>query len=202
MSPPEHSPQPPTSWQDVVIVGGGAAGLTAALYVARAGLRVTVADHGRSVLKRAQLNNLAGPGAVSGESFLVAMRKRSSAAGACLLDSKVLDVASAENGFVVSTEHSAIHARAVVLATGQGGLSLPGLELVTEPPRQPYVRVNVATDRWGATSVHGVWACGVVAGWPSQAAACAGSGAAVAVEVVSHLLGDFWVDHDDALPGA
>ena len=53
------------------------------------------------------------------------------------------------------------------------------------------------TDHWGATSVPGVWAAGVVAGWPSQAVVCAGSGAAVAIEIASAAKGEFWVDHDD-----
>ena len=43
----------------------------------------------------------------------------------------------------------------------------------------------------------GVWAAGVVAGWPSQAVACAGSGATVAIEIASAAKGEFWVDHDD-----
>ena len=60
------------------------------------------------------------------------------------------------------------------------------------------MKINVVTDRWGATSVPGVWAAGVVAGWPSQAVICAGSGANVAIEIINRIKGEFWVDHDDS----
>ena len=86
----------------------------------------------------------------------------------------------------------------LVLATGQGTLKLPSLDIETTDARQPFVKVNVVTDRWGATSVPGVWAAGVVAGWPSQAVICAGSGANVAIEIASRINGEFWVDHDDS----
>ncbi len=39
---------------------------------------------------------------------------------------------------------------------------------------------------------------GVVAGWPSQAVVCAGSGASVAIEIATTINGEFWVDHDDS----
>ena len=76
-------------------------------------------------------------------------------------------------------------------------MKLASLPVETTDARQPFVKVNIVTDHWGATSVPGVWAAGVVAGWPSQAAVCAGSGANVAIEIVSRIKGEFWVDHDD-----
>ena len=182
----------------VAIVGGGAAGLTAALFLVRAGVAVEVFDQDRSILKRARLNNLPGSHELEGLELLGSLRSTLAAAGVTPVEAKVDDIAPAADGFTVTVGEDTVSARYVVLATGQGTLKLASLPVETTEARQPYVKVNVVTDKWGATSVPGVWAAGVVAGWPSQAVVCAGSGANVAVEIVSLLNGEFWVDHDDS----
>ncbi|MEZ5412311.1 MAG: FAD-dependent oxidoreductase [Acidimicrobiales bacterium] len=183
---------------DVAVVGGGAAGLTAAHFLARAGLSVEVYDQDRSILKRARLFNLPGQEELEGRELLTALRAKVDAAGAAVVPTKVNDIAPGGGTFTVTLDGGdTVTARYVVLATGQGTLRLGSLPLETTDARQPFVKVNVVTDRWGATSVPGVWAAGVVAGWPSQAVACAGSGAAVAIEIASAAKGEFWVDHDD-----
>lgn len=182
---------------DVAVIGGGAAGLTAALFLGRAGLSVEVYDQDRSILKRARLLNLPGQAELEGRDLLESLRAKCDAAGVGLVATRVGDVAPAGGGFTVSLDGDTVTARYVVLATGQGTLRLASLPLETTDARQPFVKVNIVTDRWGATSVPGVWAAGVVAGWPSQAVVCAGSGAAVAIEIASAAKGEFWVDHDD-----
>ena len=182
---------------DVAVVGGGSAGLSAALFLARAGLQVEVFDQDRSILKRARLLNLPGHHELEGRAFLDTLRSQVAALGVTTVADKVADIAPGD-GFTISLgSGDNLTARYVVLATGQGTLKFASLPLETEDARQPFVKVNVRTDKWGATSVPGVWAAGVVAGWPSQAVACAGSGAAVAVEIASAVKGEFWVDHDD-----
>ncbi len=181
----------------VAIVGGGAAGLTAALFLARAGADVHVYDQDRSILKRARLHNLPGQDQLEGRELLTQLRAQLAERSATVHPVKVDDIVAAD-GFRVQAADGELAARYVVLATGQGTLRLPSLLLETAAPRQPFVKVNVVTDRWGATSVPGVYACGVLAGWPSQAVICAGSGANVAVEIASALNGEFWVDHDDS----
>lgn len=186
----------------VAIIGGGAAGLTAALFLARAGVDVAVFDQDRSILKRALLHNLPGVSALEGRDLLAQLRGDLAERGVKPTATKVEDVAPTADGFVVHTADGEVQARYVVLASGQGTVKLPSLPLATAEARQPFVKVNVVTDHWGATSVPGVWAAGVVAGWPSQAVICAGSGANVAVEIVSAINGEFWVDHDDTARAA
>lgn len=183
----------------VAVVGGGAAGLTAAHFLARAGIGVEVIDQDRSILKRAQLHNLPGSEVLEGRDRLTGLRAKVAAAGVATTADKVNDIAPVEGGFDVTLrDGTVLRSRYVVLATGQGTLKLPSLPLQTDEARQPYVKVNIRTDRWGATSVPGVWAAGVVAGWPSQAVVCAGSGANVAIEIATAINGEFWVDHDDS----
>lgn len=188
---------------DVAVIGGGAAGLTAAHFLARAGLSVEVFDQDRSILKRARLLNLPGVEELEGRHLLESLRGKVAAAGVPTTAAKVDDVTPGD-GFTISVgDGTSRTARYVVLASGQGTLKLPSLPLaLDDSARQPFVKVNVTTDRWGATSVPGVWACGVVAGWPSQAVACAGSGATVAIEIASAAKGEFWVDHDDTVLAA
>ncbi len=183
----------------VTIVGGGAAGLTTALFLARAGVSVVVVDQDRSILKRAELNNLPGSKALEGRELLGQLRSQLADHDVQTIGAKVEDIASSDDGFTVSVAGGdSIASRYVVITTGQGSLTLPSLALDTTEARQPFVKLNVVTDKWGATSVPGVWAAGVVAGWPSQAVVCAGSGANVAIEIVSKINDSFWVDHDDS----
>lgn len=181
----------------VAVIGGGAAGLTAALFLARAGIEVEVFDQDRSILKRARLNNLPGSTGLEGRELLTGLRGELAGHGITPAEAKVDDVEPTGDGFVVVSGDDRIAARFVVLATGQGTVKLASLPLDTTDARQPFVKVNVVTDKWGATSVPGVYAAGVVAGWPSQAVICAGSGANVAVEIATAVKGEFWVDHDD-----
>jgi thioredoxin reductase (NADPH) len=186
----------------VAVIGGGAAGLTAALFLARAGVAVEVFDQDRSILKRALLKNLPGADELEGRELLASLRAKLLALDVSTATSKVDDVQPtthpAPQGFTIVAGDDLVSATYVVLATGQGTLKLASLEVETAQARQPFVKVNVVTNNWGATSIPGVWAAGVVAGWPSQAVVCAGSGANVAIEIISALKGEFWVDHDDS----
>lgn len=201
-----HHPPPIVSREEpqvsrlttVGVIGAGAAGLTCALFLARAGIDVEAFDHDRSILKRARLENLPGSHGLEGRALLDDLRGRVSALEVPLHSGKVDDVVPTADGFNVHAGADVVTCRFVVIATGQGTLGLASLPLDTTEARQPFVKVNVVTDRWGATSYPGVWAAGVVAGWPSQAVVCAGSGANVAVEIVSAMNGSFWVDHDDS----
>jgi thioredoxin reductase (NADPH) len=182
----------------VAVVGGGAAGLTAALFLARAEVAVEVFDQDRSILKRARLNNLPGSHDLEGRDLLTQLRSELEKHKVPTNTLKVDDIAPSTKGFVVHTaDGSKVTATYVVIATGQGTVKLASLPLQFTDARQPFVKTNVVTDKWGHTTVAGVWAAGVVAGWPSQAVVCAGSGANVAIEIVSAVKGEFWVDHDD-----
>jgi thioredoxin reductase (NADPH) len=183
----------------VAVIGGGAAGLTAALFLARAEVAVEVFDQDRSILKRAQLNNLPGSHGLEGRDLLAQLRVDLATRKVPTSTVKVDDVVPSAGGFVVHTaDGSKVTATYVVLASGQGTVKLASLPLQFADARQPFVKTNVVTDKWGHTTVAGVWAAGVVAGWPSQAVVCAGSGANVAIEIASAIKGEFWVDHDDS----
>jgi thioredoxin reductase (NADPH) len=182
----------------VVIVGGGAAGSTCALFLARAGISSTVLDDERTVLKRAWLHNYPGADPVLGLDWLAALRRTASATGRVTFTTgKVVGLARDGARFAAQTDGARVVADVLVLASGQGAAPfLESFGLATTDPVQPYVKTNLVVDRWGETRVPGVFACGLLAGWPSQAVICAGSGANVAVRIASRAKGAFWVDHD------
>lgn len=105
---------------DVLIVGGGPAGLTAAIYLARFHRRVIVVDAGNSRAKWIPLShNHAGfPHGINGEELLGRMREQAERYGAKIVTALVEELKGEIDAFEASGAGIAITARAVLLATG------------------------------------------------------------------------------------
>jgi thioredoxin reductase (NADPH) len=106
---------------DALIVGGGPAGLTAAIYLARYHRRVVVVDDGHSRAKWIPLShNHAGfPDGIAGEDLLLRMREQAERYGATIVTDRMETVDGKADAF--EAQGSAVTttaARAVVLATG------------------------------------------------------------------------------------
>ena len=105
---------------DCLIVGGGPAGLTAAIYLARFHLRVRLVDAGNS---RAALipwtHNHAGfPDGIAGRDLLDRMRRQATDFGAEVLQGRVDRLTIGEAGLRADTTSGPIRARTVLLTTG------------------------------------------------------------------------------------
>jgi thioredoxin reductase (NADPH) len=105
---------------DCVIVGGGPAGLTAAIYGARYRLKVQVVDRGdsRSSLIACTRNVAGFPDGIAGAELLTRMRRQALLSGALLTYGDVTRIRRRKNGFVVKTSQGEVTARTVLLATG------------------------------------------------------------------------------------
>lgn len=107
---------------DIVIVGAGPAGLTAALYLARYHLKPLVIDAGNSRAAMIPLSrNVAGfPAGVSGETLLRRMRNHAQRYGARILPGAAAAVSRADGGFHItgSFRGGEVTARRLLLATG------------------------------------------------------------------------------------
>lgn len=105
---------------DCLVIGGGPAGLTAAVYLARLHLRVAIIDDGKSrALLIPQSHNLPGfPGGISGAGFLSLLREQALLYGAALVPGRVDDLGQTPAGFVARSCDASWTARAVLLATG------------------------------------------------------------------------------------
>jgi thioredoxin reductase len=135
--------------RDVVVVGGGAAGLSAALMLARARRRVTVVDAGAPRNAPAEgVHALLALDGVSPAELLARGRAEVTGYGGEIIAGEVSDVSAAPEGFAVKimTNGGWVRARRLLIATG----------LVDELPEIPGLR-----ERWGREVVH----CPYCHGW-------------------------------------
>ncbi|MCL1929566.1 FAD-dependent oxidoreductase [Candidatus Saccharibacteria bacterium] len=107
---------------DVVIVGAGPTGLTAALYLARDGFAVTVLEQlvvGGQVATTNRIENYPGfAEGVSGLALAADFRTQAEKFGAKIKSAGAIDIQPSQDGFVVVTDDGELTARAVLVATG------------------------------------------------------------------------------------
>jgi len=122
---------------DLVIIGGGPAGMTAAIYSARYGLKTLLLES--AVLGGAQatspgIENYPGFTFISGMDLADRMKEQVKKAGATIKEiAEVSSVKKSKKGFDVETRRGTFHAKAIVFATGGGHrkLKVPGEEEFT-----------------------------------------------------------------------
>ncbi len=106
---------------DAVIIGGGPAGLTAALYLARARYRVLVVEKDRfggQITITHEVVNYPGLMAVSGEELTGTMRQQAQNFGAEFLLAEVTELQAEGEIKTITTTRGVIRAFAVMFATG------------------------------------------------------------------------------------
>jgi thioredoxin reductase (NADPH) len=111
---------PPSDLLDCLIVGGGPAGLTAAIYLARFHLSVSVVDSGKSraALIPLSRNHAGFPEGISGPDLLARMRRQAERYGVSLQNAEVSGLSLEADMFVADFGDRAVRARTVLLATG------------------------------------------------------------------------------------
>ena len=107
---------------DIIIVGGGPAGLTAAIYALRAGKTVLVIEKngfGGQIAYSPKVENIPGTKMISGAEFADQLTDQTMALGADMELETVIRLEKTDSGFVVHTEEGgAYQSGAVILATG------------------------------------------------------------------------------------
>lgn len=124
---------PVTDVRDVIIIGSGPAGYTAAVYAARAKLNPLVFEGsvtaGGALMQTTEVENYPGfPDGVMGPELMDSMRKQAERFGAELVTDDVVAVDLTASPKVVKTETETYHAKAVIIATGSKykELDVPG----------------------------------------------------------------------------
>ena len=112
---------------DCLIVGGGPAGLTAAIYLGRFHRRVIVVDNdeGRLAMIPVTRNHAGYPDGIAGCELLDLMRAQATRFGADLRKGEVTALAGREDAFTATTGDGSLTARTVLLATGVVNLRPP-----------------------------------------------------------------------------
>jgi thioredoxin reductase (NADPH) len=117
--------------RDVVIVGSGPAGYTAALYAARANLKPLLVEGmqpGGQLTITSEVENYPGyPEGVLGPKMMEDFRKQAARFGTEYAIGLVTDIDVTQRPFVLTTEFDTVRARAVIVCTGASA-KLLGLE--------------------------------------------------------------------------
>lgn len=106
---------------DALIVGSGPAGLSAAIYTARANLKVLVIGKGKKsqIFKTPKVENYFGVKEISGKELLLIGTNQAKAFGAEIIENEVADIKKADNLFELKTaDNKAYQGKVVILAIG------------------------------------------------------------------------------------
>jgi thioredoxin reductase len=178
------------SHADVLVVGGGIAGLTAGIYTARADLTTLVVSAGESILSRnAHLENYPGfPAGVNPRTLLEMTEAQAERAGCTLRQGAVTELGHLEGGadgdtprFEAAIGGDRVTADWAIVATKKdvGFLSFDGLGIISRG-----TKTYIDADPDGATEVDGLYAAGRVAEQIHQTVVAAGHGATVALTLI------------------
>jgi thioredoxin reductase (NADPH) len=119
--------------ENVIIIGGGPAGLAAAVYNARANLNPLVfagSPPGGQLTLTTEVENYPGIESIMGPDLITQMRKHAQKFGTRILDENVVKVDFTKKPFVVETARRAVSTKTIIIATGAKALWL-GLESET-----------------------------------------------------------------------
>jgi thioredoxin reductase (NADPH) len=181
---------------DIAIIGAGPAGASAALFAAKAGKKTLLIDNDKSITKRAWIENHYGVTEISGPDLVEIGKKQAAKFGAELIAATVEDISKQEGGFSIKAESQTYEANHVIVATGLITELAERVGIATKAGTEPRVKTIVDADAQGKTNIPGIWAAGAVAGVSLHTIITSGDGAKVAINVISELNGERYVDHD------
>lgn len=187
---------------DVLIVGGGVAGLSCALYTSKAGLSTVVLNHGNPQLQSVEsVWNMPGMmDGVSGASWLESTRQQVSKFGGEIEEAKVESIVFSRRPYFVVTENKTEWiAKYIVFAANLGYplLERHGFPIsINEHVPSRKIRKVDGIGYDGKTEFPGVYIAGLLADIPSQTVIAAGQGAFVGIQIASDHLQRPFMWHD------
>ena len=184
---------------DVLIIGGGVSGMSCALVLGSAKKKIFVADktigiftHQKaSSLQEALFNNAYGiPAGKLGSHLLKESTEQLSSTYPHILqipNEKVLKIEGQFPEFTIVTNKSSYKTRLVVVGIGASNtFDIEGLMQYVEPHQKSLPeKERIQLKNIDHKVTEGIYVIGTLAGWRSQLAIAAGSGAAVATDILT-----------------
>ena len=172
---------------ELLVIGGGVAGLMAATFTARAGVETLVVNDGESVLNRnGHLENVPGfPAGVDPRLFGEMLKSQATRNGAEFQSARVTGLAgSLDEGFVATAEAGGetreIHTDRVLVASFPDADFLEGMDVeIRTAGQKQYI-----DEDHGRTGVEGLYVAGRAAERYHQAVISAGDGAETAITLL------------------
>lgn len=186
---------------DVMIIGGGISGGSAAIYTAYGEMETAVVDAGKSQLKPiSKILNYPGIKDTNGQDLLTAIQKQAVSFGAKWISDEVIKLEAKDGRFIATLKNGGqLESLYAVIATNLNinFLTDLGLEIsVNEKVPSGKIKKVSGLRRAGKTAVPGLYVTGLLAGIPSQSIIAAGHGAEVGVAIVSEKTGKVFMWHD------
>jgi len=183
--------------KDVIVIGGGLAGLQAGVFTAKAGEETLLFDSGESlVLNTSNIQNLVGHDSVAGQELLTSGKQKIEEFGGEIKDEKVEKLEKTDSGLKITTSEDVYEAEYVVIASA-GDLEFIELNLEFEEGAEgPYMMdQHIVTDD-SNKAAENVYAAGLANTWEYQSSVAIGDGAKAAVNLLSDKYGEPYEDHD------
>jgi thioredoxin reductase (NADPH) len=182
---------------DIAVIGAGPAGASAALFAAKAGKKILLIDNDKGMTKRAWFENFYGVKEISGPEMVDIGIQQANKFGAEFISETVSNIVKSDDGLKIETDNqNSITAKHIILATGALSDLAQKIGVKTKEGTEPRIKTIIDSDASGKTSVEGIWAAGTIAGVSVHAIITAGDGAKVAINIISELNGERYVDHD------
>jgi thioredoxin reductase len=184
---------------DTLIIGGSAAGLSCALILGSAlnkpfaiGKKIGIIAHQKnSALKNAELNNVLGfQTGTKGKDILdfgISQLSENYPDIVQIEKEKVIRIEGVYPNFTVITNKNSYTTKNIVVAVGASNLfNIKGLNKFVQPHiGLPPQKERIVLKNTNHMVTPGIYVAGVLAGWRSQFAIAAGSGAQVATDILS-----------------
>lgn len=184
---------------DVLIIGAGVSGVSCALILGSAQNKPFVMDKKIAIVAHQKVSSLQN--AIFNNAYGISAGKL----GSELLDEslehltnsyphiqqihgeKVLAISGDAGNFTVTTNKSSLQVKTVVIAIGAGNpFTIEGLEHFIEPHQKiPAIKNRIQLKNTDHLVLDGIFVAGVLAGHRSQLSIAAGSGAAVATDILT-----------------
>lgn len=181
---------------EVVIIGAGPAGASAGLFTAKAKKKTLIIDNNKSVTKRAWMENHYGVAEISGPDLVETGINQVKKFGGEVLQGEASTIKKSDSNFVIETDQGEFQAKHIILATGMSVALGERAGVNIKAGTEPRIKSIYDVDAAGKTNVEGIWAAGTCAGVSMHTIITAGDGAKVAINIISELNGERYVDHD------